>query len=247
MSDSGNERSRTITLDSSLALYALLGHTAVLALIVYRRIYKSFPIFSAYLLLSLIAIGMSYLFRGFNSVGTLYLALSFVDAAFIVAVLSELSMSVLRSLQSYLQSWTPLAIAYPLALSYAVIWQFVKGLDALAWLTPPLDYQVCLDLSGSGLQIIYFIAFTGVSRIAGIGWRSRQLQIAAGLGFLSFVNFWTTMVQLNLESSYAAHIHQYHLMDELKSFGWCCLMLYWTVNFARKEREWEPGWFQKNL
>jgi hypothetical protein len=225
----------------------LLGNAALLALIVYRRIYRSFPVFSSYLLLSLIAVVASCSFTEFSAGQNVSLALSFLDSAFIVAVLGELSMSVLRPIRSSLPRWTPLAIAYMLALAYAATWQFVKGLDALAWSTPFIAYMLCLDLSSSGLQIIFFIALAAVSRMAGIGWRTRELQIAAGLGILSFVNCWTTMIQLNFGTKDAALVHQYHLIDELKSFGWCCLLLYWAVSFARKEQDWEPSPFGKNL
>ena len=195
----------------------------------------------------LIALGVSFSFRDFSSGRNVSLSLSFLDSAFIVGVLGELSISVLRLFRSSLPRWTPLVIPSMLALTYAAIWQFVKCLDALAWSAPFIAYTMCLDLSSSGLQIIYFIALAGLSRIAGIGWQNRELQIAAGLGFFSFVNFWATMTQLNLGTVHAALLHRYHLMDELKSFVWCCLVLYWIVTFARKERDWEPSRFRKDL
>jgi hypothetical protein len=225
----------------------LLGNATALALIVSRRIYRSFPLFSSYLLSAVIEVGMSYSFREFSADRKFFLALSFVDSAFIVAVLGELSMSVLRPIRSSLPRWTPLAIAYLLAMAYAATWQFVKGPVALAWFEPYIANTICLTLSSSGLQIIFFIALAGVSRIAGIGWRSRELQIAAGLGSFSFVNFWITMIQLNYETTHGALFHRYHLLDELNSFGWGCLMLYWAVIFARKGWEREPSRFRKDL
>jgi hypothetical protein len=236
-----------MTLGFSLELFLWLSNTAVLVLIVYRRIYRTFPVFSSYLLFQLIGLGMSYVFREFSVGQNVSLALSFLNSAFLVAVLGELSMSVLRSIRSPLPRWTPLAIAYTLALAYAATWEMVKGLDALAWCTPFVAFTLCLDLSSSGLQIIFFIVLAAVSRMAEIGWRSREMQVAAGLGSLSFVNFWATMIQLNLGTKDAALLRQSHLIDQLRSFGGGCLMLYWVVSFARKEKKLEAGRFGKYL
>ena len=105
----------------------------MLALIVFRRIYKALPVFSSYLLFQLIAVGVSYSLREFSKAWNVYLALTFLNSAFILAVLGELFLSLLRLFRSSLPPWTPLAVAFSLALAYAATWQFVRGLDAIAW------------------------------------------------------------------------------------------------------------------
>ena len=223
----------------------MLGNAAVLATMVSKRIYRFLPVFSAYLLLLLVT-GISYSCKGLIAASTFYLALSFADSAFTFAILMELSMSALRSVRPSLPRWTPVLIAYAIALVYAATWQFMKGLDAAARWTPFTAYTTCLELSASGLQMIFFIAFAVVSQIAD-RWRSVEMQIAAGLGFLSFINLWAMMIQLNLKTTDAASLHQYHILDELRSLGWCCVMAYWTVCFARGPRGWQLREFRKDL
>ena len=82
------------------------------------------------------------------------------------------------------------------------------------------------------LRILFFLVLAGCSQLLSIGWRSRELQIATGLGFYSLVSLGVAML----------HTHQtmgplYRHLNQVEVASYLCSLLYWVFSFAQKEAE----------
>jgi hypothetical protein len=226
-----------MTLDTVLALISLLGQAVVLGLLVSRRIYKTLPFFSFYvLLLILIAAVDTYAGQFYpQSFPRVYLALSILDFACMFCVLVELSMSVLNPIRASLPRWSFLGVGGLLAFLFAGIWPFAIP-PGFSSLTPLSQHIIHIDIASSALRIIFFLALTALSQLLSIDWRDRELQIATGLGFYSLVGLSVTLLHMN-QGAHPDLAGQYHMLDELAAGSYICSMAYWIVSFAQKAPE----------
>ena len=223
-----------MTLDTILYWAGYIAEAAVVALLVYRRVFRTFPIFSSYLAWSLL--GDTVLYVGVHSYPasykSVYLIVSMIDSLFQFGVLVELSWSVLRPIRASLPRWSPFAVAGLVVLIGAVIWPFATepGIGG-----HPLSYRLIVHTQETFaiLRILFFLLLAGCSQLLSIGWRDRELQIATGLGFYS-------LVSLAVWMSHSSHASgpQYHLLlDQADAASYVCSLAYWGVCFATKEAE----------
>src|SRR3569833_2168476 len=117
-----------------------------------------------------------------------------------LCVLDELSMSVLNPIRSALSRWTIPGIAVLLALVLALIWPFTKP-RGYGDLLSVSQYIVHFDIATSVLRIVFFLGLAACSQLLSLGWRDRELQVATGLGFYSFVSLSVSLLQMNLGTS----------------------------------------------
>ena len=210
------------------------GATAiVVALLVGRRVFRAFPIFTSYLTWSLLSDAAVFAGAHFypGDYKSVYLIASIIDSVFQFGVLVELSWSVLRPIRASLPRWPLLAIAVLIVLVGAAVWPFATG-PGLGnhELASQLIFHV--DETFAILRILFFLLLAGCSQLLSIGWRDRELQIATGLGFYS-------LVSLAVWMSHSSHAYgpQYHLLDQLGVASYVCSLAYWGVCFATKEAE----------
>ena len=222
-----------MTLDTELWL-AGDGITAVvIALIFWRRIFRTLPVFSSYLLWGLLGDALQQTAAHYYPASNykVFVVGLIVDSLFQFAVLVELSWSVLRPIRASLPRWSWIAVAVLFALASAVIWPFasgpgISGFSFIGWL------NVHVQVTFSVLRILLFLALAGCSQLLSIGWRDRELQVASGLGFFSMV-------------SLAVWIHhigqaigpQYHLLDQIVAGSYIGSLGYWVFSFAQREAE----------
>jgi hypothetical protein len=119
----------------------------------------------------------------------------------------------------------------------AAIWPFAVIPGFNNW-PPQWHLLMRLEQTTAILRILFFLALAGGSQLLSIGWRNRELQVAAGLGFYSLVSLAVAMVQthLTLGSQYT-HLNQVEVASYIGS------LLYWVVSFSQKEaarREFTP-------
>ena len=85
-------------LESALLLTGLAAEAAIVAVVLVKRVFHTFPVFCSYLIWSLIndagATALEHFFPG--SADHIYLSATIIDSLFQFAVLVELSMSVLK-------------------------------------------------------------------------------------------------------------------------------------------------------
>jgi hypothetical protein len=202
-------------------------------LLLRRRIYKQFPLFSVYLAWSLVNdVGMQFLLRHFAGVGMrIYLASAVIDALFVFCVLSEISMSVLKPIRASLPRWTIFAVAGLIASVCVIVWPFCKTLEEPQHHIFQLVVQ--MQLSTAVVRVLFFLALTALSQLLSLGWRDRELQIATGFGIYCLFSLLAALLHRSLPGGSS----QFHHLDEVVMSSYICAMTYWVVSFAQKEPE----------
>lgn len=223
-----------MSLEAIFFLLGVLTEATVLGLLLFRRVYRSFPVFSAYLAWSLINdVGEYLLLRRFpGHARQIYLAGAIIDAAFVFGVLIEISMSVLKPIRASLPRWTIVAVAILIAVVCAAIWPFSTPPGA-----NPLDHSfqiiVQMRLTASVVRTLFFLALAGFSQLLSLGWKDRELQVATGFGVYSLISLLAAL----LHGSIAPSLEQFRLLDEIVAASFICSMVYWVISFAQKVPE----------
>lgn len=228
--------------ETYLEIVATSVQAIIIGVVLHRRIYKKFPVFTAYLVWILLFTCASLFIAPLGVASRAYLVADIVDALLMLSVLAELSMSVLDPIRASLPRWTVFAVGGLLALIFAIIWPFAvpPGFSTLLAVSQRI---VHIDIASSAMRIIFFLGLAALSQLLSIGWRDRELQIATGLGFYSLVSLSVTLLHMNQGVGNAAQIQQYHMLDELVTGSYICSMLYLIVSFAQKvpeRREFTP-------
>lgn len=223
-----------MSLDTLLWFSASVTEAAVIALLLYRRVWRNFPIFFAYSLWTLASsVGVYIISRNLSSSTylTTYLVEIIVDSTLLFSVLVELAWSLLRPIRASLSRGVLIAITIVIFAIGGAVWPFtiVPGSGGL---TRELIVLMHLQQTISVLQIIVFLAFVASTQLLSIGWRDRELQIATGLGFTSLVGLGVTV--LHAQASFRL---QYNHLSQVFVASYLCSLVYWIVSFAQKEEE----------
>lgn len=230
-------------LDTALQFAGFIAEAVIIGLVLFRRIYKTLPLFSFYLVWSFISdFGGYLLIHRFSGAALhIYLASVIADSIFMFCVLIEVSMSVLKPVNSWLPRWMAWAVTVLVALCGIAVWHFIKfrGFESL-----PGEYQnlVHLQMTLSAVRILFFLVLACFSQLLSIGWRDREFQIASGFGFYAIVSLSVALLHVN--QGYSAELnHQYYLLDTISGASYVCALFYWVVCFAQKvpeRREFTP-------
>jgi hypothetical protein len=232
-------------LDLALALLGFVAEAVLVGLLVYKRIYKTLPLFSFYIAWSLVDdVGGFLLTRYFSNthIFGIFVASTIIDSIFMFCVLVEVSMAVLKPARAFLPRWMALVVAALFALLGAVVWHFVKfpGFENIRG-----DYALYahLQLSVAAVRLLFFLLLAAFSQLLAIGWRDRELQIATGFGFYALASLSVAMFHWSLGAGNPALDHQYHLLDEMATACYIGSLVYWVFCFAQEvpeRREFTP-------
>jgi hypothetical protein len=229
----------TVSLDNTLWFAGIIAEAAVVGLLLYRRVWRTLPVFSVYVAWVLLSDALNYVIRRFllSSYLTTYLAETIVDSTLEFCVLVELAWSVLRPLRASLPRGTLLAIGALIVAIGAAIWPFAS-IHELASLSLEWRNLVRLQQTASILRILFFLLLAGCSQLLSIGWRNRELQVATGLGFYSLVS-----LAVEILHSHQGPGPQYSHLQQFVGISYLFSLLYWVFSFAQKEearREFTP-------
>jgi hypothetical protein len=205
----------------------------VVGFIFARRIYRTLPVFTAYLVWGLVGDAVQQTVAHYypSQNYTVFLVGLIADSLFQFGVLVELSWSVLRPIRGSLPRWSWIAVATLFALAAAVVWPFASGPGVNAFsLVGRLNIHV--QITFSVLRILLFLGLAGGSQLLSISLRDRELQVATGLGFYSMVSL---AVWIRHTSQIAGT--EYHRFDQLVAASYICSLGYWVFSFAQKEAE----------
>lgn len=222
-----------MTLDTILWLAGDGVTAVVIAFIFARRIYRTLPVFTAYLVWGLVGDAVqqtvAHYYPSHNY--SVFLIGLIADSLFQFGVLVELSWSVLRPIRGSLPRWSWIAVAVLFALAAAVVWPFASGPGVNAFsLVGRLNVHV--QITFSVLRILLFLGLAGCSQLLSISWRDRELQVATGLGFYSMVSL-AVWIHHTTQTAGA----EYHHFDQLVAASYFCSLGYWVFSFAQREAE----------
>lgn len=231
-----------VDLDNKLLFAGMVAEAAIIGLLIYRRVWRTLPIFCIYVIWGLIADAVGYLmqrhFSGVSSHGYLisYVITAALDRALQFGVLFELAWSILSPLRPSLSKRTPLLIGILIVAVGAAVWPFTgaHGLDQLA---PVYRILLRLEQTTAILRILFFLALAACSQLLSIGWRDRELQVATGLGIYSLVNVAVDVLRQHQDTT------NYNGLNRIVVASYICSLLYWGFSFAQKEaarREFTP-------
>lgn len=222
-----------MSIDSVLWLAGTAGEAVVLGLLLYRRIWRTFPAFFVYSIWTLLGNAVVYVLfrRNFSGYANAYLLLMLGDSILLFCVLVELGWSILRPLRPSLSRRTLFIIGGVILALGAVIWPFA-GVTALHGTAANVVSLMHLQQTFYVLRVLVFLALAAFSQFLSIGWRDRELQIVTGLGITSLVSLVVAMLH-----SYLSMRGQYHHLSEFVVASYICSLFYWTVSFSQKEQE----------
>jgi hypothetical protein len=224
----------TWNLDAALTSADLLIESILIALLFYRRVWRTLPIFCIYCIWDLTSNAAVYLILQYDPEINfhIYFVQSALDSALLFCVLVELAWSVLRPLRASLSRGALVIVGFLLLLAGAAIWPFA-ALQSLAHATTREGQLFAqLDQTSSILRILFFLVLAGGSQLLSIGWRDRELQVATGFGLYSLVALIAAV--LNLHQTTPAELYR---LSQIVSASYICGLVYWVFSFAQQEAE----------
>jgi len=224
----------SLNLDNVLEATGVAIELALMGLLVWRRAWRTLPIFFVYCVWSLVSdattSAMALFFPARYGIGV-YLTETMGDVTLQFCVLVEVAWSVLRPMRSRLSRKALWVIAAAILAAGAAVWPLAY-LPGLALPSTSWRVMVQLEQTTSILRILFFLLLAGCSQLLSLGWRDRELQVATGFGFYSLVSI--AVASLNTHQATAGQfVHLYRLV----AFSFLCSLGYWTFSFARAEAE----------
>ncbi len=230
----------SISFDNAVFAAVILTDAVVIVLLIYRRVWRILPVFCSYVVWDILSDIVVYsVMRHYPSkyFDTYFIQIA-IDSAFLVCVMVEIAWSTLRPIQASLSRGVLVIVAVLILAAGAAIWPFA-AVPALAhdssrqWL-----FMVQLQQTVSILRILLFLILAAGSELLSIGWRDRELQVAAGLGFYSLVSVVVSILQAHQNT----HL-QWSRLERWASLAALCSLFYWIFSFSQKEaarREFTP-------
>jgi hypothetical protein len=213
----------------------IAAQAGLVALLIWRRVYKRLPLFCVYVLWALTSdsLGLLLSIRFGNLYSHFYYDFSIyemsLDCALQFCVLVELAWSLLKPLQSSMPRWTVPGLAGLILIAGAAVWP-ISGATLMRGLPQEWHFFLRLEQTSSMLQILFFMVLAAGSHLFSISWRNRELQVATGLGFYSLVNLAVSLLHAQMPK--VAH---YHTVDQIAQVSYLCALVYWAVSFAQQE------------
>jgi hypothetical protein len=180
---------------ATFSLLYLVAEISLFVVLVVRRQYKLFPVFTlsiAFNLLNNVGVGALLVAYSVHVAVSVSLALLPLEYLLDLAVLLEITWNVLRPVRTSLPHGSVRAFvaAVALALLGGVLMANHFGDSG----NKIQDVKVPLDLTVGLFRMLIFAATAGFAQLLGIGWRNKVLQIATGLSFYSAVDLIVSLV-----------------------------------------------------
>jgi hypothetical protein len=224
----------TVILDDNQLWFAgIVAEVAIVALLIYRRVWRTLPVFCILCAWGLISDAGNYVVQKYfpQSYTTVYLIETIVDSALEFSVLVELAWSVLRPIRASLTRKALIVVAVLIVAAGAAVWPF-SGILNLGKFPAVWQNLVHIQQTASFLRVLFFLVLAGCSQLLSIGWRDRELQVATGLGFYSIVSLAVTVLHSRQMLG-----DQYRHLNQLVAVSYILSIVYWVFAFATKEAE----------
>jgi hypothetical protein len=221
-------------LDKFFYMTGIVTEAAVVGLLIYRRAWRTLPVFFLYCACALVTDSLAYAITIFSPKGfsiRFYLVATVVDFVLQFSVLVELAWSVLRPLRTRLSHKALFVLAAVILAVGAAIWP-IANLSGVAYPSNTWHLVIQLQQTVSILRILFFLLFAGCSQLLSLGWRDRELQVATGFGFYSLVSLAVATV-----NTHHATVQQFSQLSRVVVVSFLCSLIYWVFSFAHVEAE----------
>lgn len=221
-----------MSLNLTLWLAGIVCEAMVVGLLIYRRAWHTLPSFCIYSVWAVTSDCGIYAVLHYapSAYFNTYFVMKIVDSLLEFCVLVELAWSIFRPFRASLPRPALWVLGALIAVAGIAIWPFA---DSAAFAHFPHQWHQLarLQQTGSILRVLFFLTLAGCSQLLSIGWRDRELQVATGLGFYSFVELATTVLRAHENAD------QYRTLDQFLVASSLVTLLYWIVSFAQREAE----------
>jgi hypothetical protein len=219
-------------LDLLLWLTGFLGHVALLLVLLLRGRARTFPIFTALMILNVIRTVVLFLINREGSKAMYFYAfwsLASADIALQFGIVYELASKIFRPLGTWASDIrTRLAMWAGASVCLALLLTWIPKPQSQFWM------QVLL-LKGSffsaALMSELFVGMIALSSVAGLSWSSHAAKIAKGLAFYSVV----TLIFETANTSFGLNGNDriYGELSRLRMVLYLCCVMYWILSLWR--------------
>jgi hypothetical protein len=223
-------------LDWLLVAATSLGNTALFAVLIVRRRWRSFPVFTAYMGFETVLSPVLYalvLYSSRNWYARVYWASALIEFALQLAIIFEIARVVLRPTGTWVRD----------ARKQFILWGTAGILlaAALPWLVSPPDSSLLGRLMVRGflftsLVVCELIAVvTRTSKSLGLGWRNHVMALGNGW------TVWAVVAILvdGLHSFFGAQRY-FGELEQARTFAYLMALGYWVVQFWLEEPARQP-------
>ncbi|MGC2164070.1 MAG: hypothetical protein WA634_19385 [Silvibacterium sp.] len=225
-------------LDHLLWTLSDAGQLLLLGVLFGRRLYRTFPVFSVYIVWQVISdLLLAWILsanHGVPSHGyiTAYYSFAAIADVLELGVLLEIAANVLSPARQSLQR----KILYFFLGTIAVVGIcafFVAAYANAATFAHPRTFIV-MDTTAAILRLITFLLVAGFSQVLGISWKNHVLQLASGLAFYSVVLLVAQLAQSRLHAG-PLYNSEYQFWGHVQTCGYLCTLYFWCYAFVKKE------------
>jgi hypothetical protein len=208
-----------------------LSEVALVSVILFRGIWRRFPLFASYAAYTLTRESVMLFFLKQSEVSFFYAyyLTSLIGSGIMLAVLAELVFTSLR----------PIAKVPRVSLKVGLVFAIVVSVSVIIWclkldMVPARRMAAIamrMDLMLTCLRFALFAFIAAFSRFIGLHWRHHVFAIAAGLGLYSCVDLVTTAagIEYGVLAPYAVH--------QIGKLAYFLAVLSWCWMLAAKEPE----------
>lgn len=225
-------------LDNSLWIANDTGQLLLLAILIVRRLHRSFPIFSAYIAWQLFSDLLLFLTLSASSAylrhnyAAIYFSLNLITYLFELGVLLEIAAKVLRPATTL---FSRRALYWGLGiLAFVGLGSFFVA----KWVNPAPFFRIrtflLADTTAATLCLLTFVLIAGFSQVLGLTWKNHILQLATGLAFYSTVVLIVRLMQSQLQAS-ISYVSYFHFWSRVGVLGYLCTVSFWCYAFVKKE------------
>lgn len=221
--------------ENALWAAGFLGHVALLFVLIKRRRWKDFPVFSGMIAYQATITVVLFLVSRFGSHSAyyhVYWTSAFADYAFQVALIFEIARAVLRPAKTWIQdargsflTWSCVGLLLATAVVYYIGPSSAKGLAL---------WEVRGTLFNSVLSLELFLSMTTAANRLGLPWRSHVMALAQGISALAVADVLSDVSRMNYGWTQGSWLMQ------VSAFAYFASLLYWIYAFWQPERAREP-------
>lgn len=222
-------------LDNALWATGFLGHVALLFVLVKRRRWREYPVFSGMILFQ-VAVTITLFLISRDRPRTYYRAYwitSFIDYSFQIGLIFEIARVVLRPMKIWVQDarssflgWSALGVALATGAALSVDASAAKGLDLGA---------VRVTLFTSVLTLELFLSMSMSANRLGLPWRSHVMALGQGISAVAI-----TDVLSDIGHMHYGWTREFVIFDRFGQFVYLGALFYWLYAFAHPERKRTP-------
>jgi hypothetical protein len=222
-------------IDNVLWAASALGELTLLGILIYRRIYRSFPVFFIWVTFIVLLEPTFFWLLHHTSARTYYrayFALNFPQYLLEAGVLIELASHVLHNVRRSLPKGILFAVAGSMVVIGIVGFAIAAHVNA-STLAHPRAFVV-LNATMAILRLVTFLLLAAFSQVLGLGWKDHVLQLASGLAFYAAVTLIVELAHSHLRAG-PDYASEYYMLAHFRVFGYLCSLYYWCYSFSRQE------------